>query len=417
MSITILPTYGREAFLDWYAENRRRSESIFDLVAPEAHLSQPIPLRHPIVFYEGHLPAFSYITLARKALGGPPADADLERLFQRGIDPVDSTGAQRSQPPVWPSRERIRTLAARWDAAVIDALATAPLEAIAQAAHTILEHEQMHHETLLYILHRLPVDQLRRPAEYEPRLEGPRPKQHRVKIPAGRATLGAERDGVEFGWDNEFEACRVKVPAFAVDAHSVTNGDYIRAVEAGAQTPPFWVRRGDEWMLRTLFEEIPLPLSWPVYVTRDQAISYAARSGGRLLREAEYHRAAYGTADGTERLFPWGAQTPDATHGTFDFERYDPAPAGAHPAGESAFVIHDLVGNGWEWTATAFEPLPGFSPLPTYPQYSADFFDGAHYVVKGASPVTARSLIRRSFRNWYRTNYPYVYAKFRCAYD
>ena len=46
---------------------------------------------------------------------------------------------------------------------------------------------------------------------------------------------------------------------------------------------------------------------------------------------------------------------------------------------------------------------------------SADFFDGAHYVMKGASPVTARHLVRRSFRNWFRPNYPYVYAAFRCV--
>ena len=47
-----------------------------------------------------------------------------------------------------------------------------------------------------------------------------------------------------------------------------------------------------------------------------------------------------------------------------------------------------------------------------YPEYSADFFDGQHHVMKGASPATARDLVRRSFRNWFRPNYPYVYAKF-----
>ena len=51
--------------------------------------------------------------------------------------------------------------------------------------------------------------------------------------------------------------------------------------------------------------------------------------------------------------------------------------------------------------------------MPSYPEYSAEFFDGQHVVLKGASPATARELIRRSFRNWFRTNYPYVYAKFR----
>ena len=51
--------------------------------------------------------------------------------------------------------------------------------------------------------------------------------------------------------------------------------------------------------------------------------------------------------------------------------------------------------------------------MPSYPAYSVDFFDGKHYVLKGASPATAKELVRRSFRNWFRGIYPYVYAKFR----
>jgi formylglycine-generating enzyme required for sulfatase activity len=101
--------------------------------------------------------------------------------------------------------------------------------------------------------------------------------------------------------------------------------------------------------------------------------------------------------------------------GNFDFNRWDPEPVGAHPEGASAFGVHDLIGNGWEWTATTFGPFDGFEPLPTYPEYSADFFDDDHFVMKGASPVTARMLVRRGFRNWFRPRYPYVYATFRCA--
>ena len=68
-----------------------------------------------------------------------------------------------------------------------------------------------------------------------------------------------------------------------------------------------------------------------------------------------------------------------------------------------------------EWTSTIFDGFPGFSPMRSYPNYSKDFFDGQHYVLKGGSPVTARELIRRSFRNWFRPNYPYLYATFRTA--
>jgi formylglycine-generating enzyme required for sulfatase activity len=55
--------------------------------------------------------------------------------------------------------------------------------------------------------------------------------------------------------------------------------------------------------------------------------------------------------------------------------------------------------------------------MASYPQYSADFFDDGHFVLKGASPATAVELIRPSFRNWFRARYPYVYATFRCARD
>ena len=87
----------------------------------------------------------------------------------------------------------------------------------------------------------------------------------------------------------------------------------------------------------------------------------------------------------------------------------------AFPADCSAFGVNGLLANGWEWTSTLFDGFRGFQPMPSYPQYSADFFDRKHYVMKGASPATPYGLVRRSFRNWFRPNYPYVYAKFRCA--
>ena len=100
-----------------------------------------------------------------------------------------------------------------------------------------------------------------------------------------------------------------------------------------------------------------------------------------------------------------------------DFASWDPEPAGSHPAGRSAWGVDDLIGNGWEWTSTPFAPFAGFRPMTSYPEYSADFFDGEHFVMKGASPATARELIRPPFRNWFRARYPYVYATFRCARD
>jgi formylglycine-generating enzyme required for sulfatase activity len=236
-----------------------------------------------------------------------------------------------------------------------------------------------------------------------------------VAIPAGRATLGAPR-GSGFGWDNEFPSLVVDVDAFKIDSYPVTNGQYLEFVNAtGASAPHFWVREGSDWCWRGMFALAPLPLDTPVWVTHDEAAAYARWKGKRLPTEAEFHRAAYGTPSGAERAQPWGDAPPDATRGQFDFASVDPVAVESHPAGASAWGVHDLVGNGWEWTASLFDGFPGFAPMTSYPEYSADFFDDAHYVLKGASPVTASALIRRSFRNWFRPSYPYVFAKFRCA--
>ncbi|HEY5618790.1 MAG TPA: SUMF1/EgtB/PvdO family nonheme iron enzyme [Vicinamibacterales bacterium] len=423
-----------------FIRTRGRSRRLFDLLAPDAYYSQPIPLRHPIVFYEGHLSAFSFNTLNKRALGEPGIDAGLERLFARGIDPEQAT--ESSGHPQWPARDEVLAFVDEADRRVLDALLTAsierpghPLLDRGQAVHAILEHEAMHQETLLYMWHQLPYDQKRPPAGILVNTGGSPRQPETTDVPAGRATIGARSGEIAFGWDNEFEAVEVDVPAFAIDRYDVTNAAFLEFVEAGGyrdsrwwtpdgfawlraegiEYPRFWTEHEGRWWWRGMFQMLPLPASWPVYVSHSEASAYARWRGRRLPTEAEYCRAAFGTPAGVERSYPWGDDPPDAARGHFDFAGWDPQPTGHYPAGQSAWGVDDLLGNGWEWTSTVFAPLPGFTPLPSYPEYSADFFDGQHYVMKGASSATARDLLRPSFRNWFRPHYPYVYAAFRCV--
>jgi iron(II)-dependent oxidoreductase len=432
----------RDAWIDWYRTNRRRSRELFEVARAEAYYDRPIPLRNPICFYEGHLPAFSVNTLIKRGLKERGVDDEYETLFERGIDPEDET-AVRNGGSQWPSRERIVSYGERADRLVLEALARKdtvreddPALCGGLAAYTILEHEPMHQETLRYMWHRLPFDKKLRPGQTPPPVTGGDPPgPATVRIPAGTATLGMARGRAPFGWDNEFPEHRVEVPSFEIDVHDVTNRDFLEFVEAGGYSrrdlwdeegwqwrardciehPLFWEREDGRFLWRGMFERIPLPAAWPVYVSHAEARAYAAWKGRRLPTEAQFHRAAYGTPEGTERSYPWGEEPPDPTRGNFDFASWDPLPVGSFPAGSSAWGVHDLVGNGWEWTSTIFEGFPGFRAMPTYPNYSADFFDGNHYVMKGASPATAKELLRRSFRNWFRGNYPYVYATFRCV--
>jgi formylglycine-generating enzyme required for sulfatase activity len=271
----------------------------------------------------------------------------------------------------------------------------------------------MHAETFAYLIHNLPYDQKSAPAAHIEPTHGNHPLDGvMIEIPAGYATLGQKAG--EFGWDNEFDQHRVNVPAFAVGKYKVTNGEYLKFVEAGlAAAPHFWTQRDSGWLYRGMFSEIPLPPNAPVYVTYRQAAAYARWRGKDLLTEPQFHRAAYETSAQEEHPYPWGASVPNETHGNFDLHHWDPVDVDATPGGDSALGVSQLVGNGWEWTRTPFGPFQGFEPFPFYPGYSKNFFDEEHYVMKGASPGTAACFLRSSFRNWFRPDYPHVYASFR----
>ena len=438
--ISATPIRDRRGLGDTIAQARAMTDALFDIVRTEALYERPIPERHRIVFYIGHLEAFDWNLIARGALEIPVFHDNFDRLFAFGIDPIDGK-LPTDQPSDWPALEQVRRYVAnvreKLDAALTEGSGLAwqlPDVRNGTLLHVAIEHRLMHAETLAYMFHRLPLSQ-KIPQRVARAPEVPAAPPSLVEIPAGRATLGLKRNGRVFGWDNEFEKVSDEVPAFAIDACNVTNCRFLEFVRAGGyqerhvwdedawewkenagiRHPSFWIERSGQWFYRGMFEEMPLPLDWPVYASHAEATAYARWRGRVLPTEAQFHRAAYGTPNGREREFPWGNEPPSHRHGNFDFRHWEPVPVGSYPAGVSAFGVADLLGNGWEWTSTVFGPLPGFEPFPFYPGYSANFFDGKHYVMKGGSPRTAACMLRRSFRNWFQGRYPYVYATFRCV--
>ena len=410
------------------------SDRLFQLVDPDALYERPIPERHRLIFYLGHLEAFDWNLVARQACAVESFQPEFDRLFAFGIDPVD--GGLPSEPAsAWPARDQVERYNRRVREIVDACLAGAhpPVQGVdlATVFHMAIEHRLMHVETLAYLLHQLPYEMKRAP-EPAP-LPAIRTVEARtIAIPAGRATLGRRReDG--FGWDNEFDEHRVEVPAFGIDVHKVTNRQFLEFFAAGGYDerrlwtdrewswkeqhriahPAFWTSTPDGWRYQGMFESVPLPLDAPVYVSHAEASAFARWTGHALPSEAQFHRAAYGTPEGDERMYPWGDAAPEARHGNFDFHAWDPTPVGSHPDGDSAFGVAELVGNGWEWTRTVFAPFEGFAAHPFYAGYSANFFDGDHFVLKGGSPRTAACFLRRSFRNWFQPRYGYVYATFR----
>jgi len=363
---------------------RAQTDQLFSLLDPAALYDRPIPERHRLIFYLGHVEAFDWNLLAEHALGKSSFHPTFDKLFAFGIDPEPGR-APADRPSDWPREEEVRGYVRRVRGELDSSLDRAP----EQLLHVAVEHRLMHAETLAYLFHNLPYD---KKLGTDPGVVDSNPVENTfVDVPAGTATLGRPRnDG--FGWDNEFDLHMAAVPAFRISRFKIANGEYLEYVRSGGAPPHFWVERDGRYLLRAMFGEIPLPLDWPVYVTHSEASAYARSRGYELPTEAQFHRAADGSP-------PVNAA----------FERWDPVSV---TAGASNGVSQ-LIGNGWEWTSSVFAPFAGFEPFSFYPGYSADFFDGKHYVMKGTSPRTAGCFLRPSFRNWFRPDYPHVYAGFR----
>ena len=89
-----------------------RTDRIFGLLKPEGYLAQPIALRHPFIFYVGHLPAIAWNHVGGGVLGRPSFKPGFDELFSRGIDPdVDDPTQCHAHPDVpdtWPALDEVR---------------------------------------------------------------------------------------------------------------------------------------------------------------------------------------------------------------------------------------------------------------------------------------------------------------------
>jgi iron(II)-dependent oxidoreductase len=385
-------TTPREALGNEIVFARHQTDSLFRLIASETLYARPIAERHRLIFYLGHFEAFDCNLLVRRSLSAPSFHPEFDTLFERGIDPPPGE-APLDSPKDWPTAfevERYKMKTREWIDSHLEDLDPWLLQ-------MAIEHRHMHAETFAYLLHGLSHDQKRMPvAHAQSASNRPMPLNSMIAVDAGSTTLGKSDE--YFGWDNEHPAHDIVVPGFRISKFKISNGEYLDYVREGGPVPHFWTFEDNAWFFRGMFSQVPLPLDWPVWVTWQQAAAYADWRGLALPTEAQFQRAARLTS-------------PEAARDNFDYRGWDPV-----SVDHDKFNSHapaQMIGNGWEWTRDPFAPFAGFAPHPLYPGYSADFFDGQHYVLKGASPRTASVFTRPSFRNWFRSDYPYMYAGFR----
>jgi iron(II)-dependent oxidoreductase len=306
-----------------------------------------------------------------------------------------------------------------------------------------LLHEDMHAEaitytrqTLGYPAPRLTTTQagIHSSAQWE--------KLGDAEIPGGIFRLGSEPTA-PFVFDNELWTHPVEVQPFAISQTAVTNTEFAAFVdEGGYRRREFWDGEGWQWRasveaehpvywqplapgrwLRRDFDDwVPLEDHHPVlHVNWYEASAYCGWAKRRLPTEVEWELAASAEPkpDGRgiterKRLYPWGAEAPTPERANLDWRNLGCLAAQALPASESAFGCRQMIGNTWEWTASAFKPFPGFVAHP-YKEYSAPWF-GDHKVLRGGCWATRSRLIRNNFRNFYKPDRRDVWAGFRtCA--
>jgi ergothioneine biosynthesis protein EgtB len=250
-----------------------------------------------------------------------------------------------------------------------------------------LFHEDMHHEAALYMAQHLgiPIDDPRwQPAS----LAGARDE---LAFDAGTWRLGHAGPG--FAFDNELGAHSLALPATRIDARVVSWAEYLPFVEGGGYVDPAgWSDAGLAWLASTGLEA-------PRYL-RHTGKRWEAWRHGQWTALDLSHAACHLSLHEAQAWCHWAKRRLPTEA---EWER-------AAVAGGERFAW----GQVWEWTASAFEPYPGFVAHP-YRDYSAPWF-GTRQVLRGASFMTQPRMRDARYRNYFPAHRNDVPAGFRsCA--
>lgn len=418
-------------------------ERTLELVRDLAGEQLTVPLLeivNPFRWELGHVAFFYDVFLLRKLGGGAFLLQGAENLYDSfKIDHDDRWSL------ALPSREETLAYMQRVFERVVERLDSR--EPSAEETYLYLLsvlHEDMHGEAFTYMRQTLeyPLPQLStlQHSAGTVKTDGPLPGD--VEIPGGTFELGATRDA-PFVFDNEKWSHPVAVPAFRIARAPVTNAEFAEFVKdngylrrelwsyqgwvwrrkTGAEHPVDWKHGVNGWLRRHFDQRVPLEPHAPVInVNWYEAEAYCNWAGRRLPTEAEWEMAASAepAPDGRgvtapKRRYPWGDEPPSPLHANLDSRFPGCVDVGALPAGDSAFGCRQMLGNVWEWTASAFYPFPGYIVDTPYKEYSAPWF-GYRKVLKGGAWATRSRLISNTYRNFFQPYRRDPFAGFRtCA--
>jgi ergothioneine biosynthesis protein EgtB len=240
-----------------------------------------------------------------------------------------------------------------------------------------------------------------------------------LPVPGGIHRIGFQEKG--FCFDNELAAHEVLLAPFEIQNRLVTNADYLEFMAAGGyrdfrywmgegwdlaqaqgwEAPLYWVQREGKWCRFTHHGlQAVVPTAPVTHISFYEADAYANWAGARLLTEAEWETAA--------RHF--GATTRTGTW--LESTCFDPQPlhAEASPA-----QCHQLLGDCWEWTYSAYHAYPGYQRAAgALGEYNGKFMVN-QLVLRGGSCATPKNHIRISYRNFFHADKRWQFTGIRLA--
>ncbi|MDY7004203.1 MAG: 5-histidylcysteine sulfoxide synthase [Cyanobacteriota bacterium] len=447
LPIPNLATCTRHQVLDYFNNGWLMTEVLLSALQGEQAFLDPAyhQLRHPLIFYLCH-PAVLYINKLRLAgLIGEAIDPYFEQLFETGVDEMSWDDMSKNEMD-WPSVREVVEYRRRAYKIVRELIETMPaleeghdpiaMENPAWALFLGFEHERIHIETSSVLLRELPLSVLRQPEVWPTPhpsafAESQAIENQLIPVPAGTVTIGKPWAEPLFGWDNEYGKRQVRVRSFQASQYLVTNREFYEFVAAGgyqeskywtehgwawrqncnAKWPTFWVADGPaglhQYRLRTIFQVVDMPWSWPVAVNWYEAKAYCAWKTEqdnspmpyRLLTENEHHRLRGDdevVAQSVNLHLTWGSE----------------APVNALPPNTNGF--YDVFGNVWHWCEDDFHPLEGFRVHRVYDDFSTPCFDGEHKMILGGSFISTGDEATRWARFHFRPHF-FQHAGFRLA--
>ncbi len=423
-----------KATLKAYFQNTWKIYEILfsSIKSEETFYATPDPLRNPLIFYWGHTAAFYINKMVMAGLLEKGLHPRFEQLFAVGVDPDLPENLEVLD--LWPPMQEVHDYRKQVYDTVLNVIENAPLDDPITpdspwwAVMMGLEHDRIHFETSSVLIRQLSADLLERPEswEYAPSFGLPAANQV-IKMNGGSVQLGKPKTDTMFGWDNEYGHLEVPVAPFEATQNLISNAEYLEFVECGAYNqqanwttegwewknrvgafhPKFWVKTDNGYDYRAMFDEMPMPLDWPVEINAHEAWAYCnwKGEGWRLLSEAEF------TLIANEHL----QNDPEPVFSdnyNLNMAYGSPTPVGYYQNIQTSSGFNDIYGNVWDWLNDDFYPLPGFAVHPWYEDFSQPFFDEDHSMLLGGAWATTGTGASHYYRLWFRRHF-FQHAGFR----